>query len=131
MVEEKKELNEMSPEEMDRVSGGVYYNSVWGDAPHEILDEKGNLVGKFTKKEDAMDFAKSKNISTDQISWGELERMKNSQSGFPHKERPHDLPGVPEKDPNWNVYPRRYPRGPYFPDEPGFGGRGGWRNDID
>lgn len=104
MEENKKELNEMSPEEMGNVSGGAYfYAKGFGHdhLSHEIIGDKGEIIASFHTKEDAMDFANSKGISTQELTFDQLEQIrKGKPTGLP-EDRAAKLRKIIEEHPEW------------------------------
>lgn len=95
MSDEKKNVN------VENVSGGnangSYFHAVDGGKNHllhEIIGDKGQVLASFDSKEDAMEFAKSKGLSTDELTLGEL-NARRAEGAKP----PVAPPAMPQRPP--------------------------------
>lgn len=78
MSEEKKELTQG---DIAEVSGGFLFDAHGCGHDHlayEVIGNKGEILGSFNNKEDAADFAKSKNISTRELNWSQLDSLRKT-----------------------------------------------------
>lgn len=76
---EKRNLNDLNPENLESVAGGyVYYASNHPDFKYEAIDDKtGNVLGRYRTKEDAKFAAKKFGNSDELISkYRTLERIR-------------------------------------------------------
>ena len=78
-------LHEISYEGLGEISGGYIYNSnyesAWfGDWPWEVLDKKGNVVARMATREYAKKAAKEFGYSTKELSWDQVQRLRETGS---------------------------------------------------
>lgn len=79
MAENEKKLRGLDDESLNKIAGGYYYNAgVQGvkNLQHKIVDENGKIVGVFSNKDDALNYAKSKGISVDEVNIKRLAEME-------------------------------------------------------
>ena len=77
----KKETQgmELNPEDLENVAGGyIFGQGLDRDYRWEIIsDMDGRVVGRYKTKEQAMRAAKEMGISTQEITWSELNKLRN------------------------------------------------------
>lgn len=76
MADEKKELNEANE---NNVSGGYLFDAHGcghDEKAYEIIGKKGEILKRFTTRDDAVKWADKENISSKRIYWPELARLR-------------------------------------------------------
>ena len=68
---------------LDEVSGGAIFCSkgIMGADPNnpwEVLDDKGNVVGRFNNRNDAINCARDKNLGTWEANWDMVQSMRSN-----------------------------------------------------
>ena len=73
--------NRLDDQSLDNVSGGYLFNSsnIIGadkDRPWEIIDDKGDVKGRFSDYGEACRNAKAMGLTDDAIGWDEVQRRR-------------------------------------------------------
>lgn len=71
----------LSEDELDQVSGGQIFNAtnIIGhdkDKPWDVLNDKGEVIGRGADRDEAIWIAGQKGVSRDEIQWDEVRRMR-------------------------------------------------------
>ncbi len=72
MMEDKNALNDI---ELRQVNGG--FISRMENGRYGVYDERGNLIGQYNKKKDAVEAAKRCNVSTRELTQEEIRLLQD------------------------------------------------------
>ena len=74
-------MGKLNDDELEAVSGGAVFdarNIIGSDKnnPFEVVDDRGNVIGRFPNEGDAKKFAEDKGLGKYSIDWNEVLRRR-------------------------------------------------------
>ncbi len=82
---DEKMKRKLSDDDLDQVSGGEIFNAVNISGhdlnnPWEVLNEKGEVIGRAPTRDDAIWLAGNKGVSSREVkTWEEVEQMRRQK----------------------------------------------------
>lgn len=75
-------MGKLNDDELAGVSGGAVFDArnISGsdkNNPFEVVDDRGNVVGRFSNEGDAKKFAREKGLGEYSIDWNEVMRRRS------------------------------------------------------
>ena len=80
-------LKSLDDEQIEGAAGGYLFDTYELEGgysclrkPFEVVDDKGEVIGRFWSSDDAKQFAKEKGLSTDWITLEQLQKLRETGS---------------------------------------------------